>query len=72
MLFIRDADVSGIVSRALAAVAKHPNCMRHGTARSEERHDFVIHATGDKHREIHLAFLPFLIASRDRNSANAI
>ena len=28
------------------------------------RHDFVLHANGDTNREIHLAFLPFLIASK--------
>jgi hypothetical protein len=33
--------------------------------RSEERHDFVLHASGDPDREIHLAFLPFLIGSRN-------
>jgi hypothetical protein len=64
LLFIRDADVSAVTAKALGAIRNHPNYKRPGKISSEERHDFVIHADGDTNREIHLAFLPFLIAAR--------
>ena len=64
LLFIRDANVSAVVSKALAAIGSHPNHKRSGRISTEERHDFALHASGDTNREIHLAFLPFLIASR--------
>jgi hypothetical protein len=64
LLFVRDANVSAVVSKALAAISSHPNHKRSGKISTEERHDFVLHASGDTNREIHLAFLPFLIASR--------
>jgi hypothetical protein len=64
LLFIRDANVSAVISKALAAIRSHPNHKRPGKISSEERHDFVLHANGDPNREIHLAFLPFLIASK--------
>ncbi len=64
LLFIRDANVSAVVSKALVAIRSHPNHKRSGNISTEERHDFVLHASGDTNREIHLAFLPFLIASR--------
>ncbi len=64
LLFIRDANVSGVVGKALATISSHPNHKRPGKIHSEERHDFVLHANGDPSREVHLAFLPFLIGSR--------
>jgi hypothetical protein len=64
VLFIRDSDVSDAIHKALATISRHPNCLRLGKVNTEERHDFVLHANGDKNREIHLAFLPFLIASK--------
>jgi hypothetical protein len=64
ILFIRDANVTSVVDKALAAISSHPNHKRPGEIRTEERHDFVLHANGDPNREIHLAFLPFLIGTR--------
>jgi hypothetical protein len=64
LLFIRDANVSVVVGKALAAITAHPNHKRRGKITSEERHDFVLHANGDSNREIHLAFLPFLIGGK--------
>jgi hypothetical protein len=64
LLFIRDADVSAVTDKALEAIRKHPNYKRPGKIRSEERYDFVIHTDGDANRDIHLAFLPFLIGTR--------
>jgi hypothetical protein len=56
--------VTAVVDKALAAIRSHLNYKRPGEISTEERHDFVLHATGDPNREIHLAFLPFLIGSR--------
>ena len=64
VLFIRDTDVSDAIRKALAAIGRHPNYLRHGSVSTEERHDFVLHANDDKNREIRLAFLPFLIATK--------
>ena len=64
LLFIRDANVSAVVTNALTTISGHPNHKRPGKISTEERHDFVLHANGDTNREIHLAFLPFLIASK--------
>jgi hypothetical protein len=64
LLFVRDADVSIVTDKALEAIRNHRNYKRPGKIDSEERHDFVIHADGDINREIHLAFLPFLIGTR--------
>lgn len=61
LLFIRDANVSAIVEKALTTITSHPSHKRPGKITTEERHDFVLHARGDTSREIHLAFLPFLI-----------
>jgi hypothetical protein len=64
LLLIRDATVSAVVDKALTAIGGHPNHKRPGKVSTEERHDFVLHAKGDTNREIHLAFLPFLIAGK--------
>jgi hypothetical protein len=65
LLLIRDASVSAAVDKALGAISSHPNYKRPGKISTEERHDFVLHANGDTNREIHLAFLPFLIAPKN-------
>jgi hypothetical protein len=64
LLFIRDSNVTAVVDKALTAICGHPNHKRPGEISTEERHDFVLHANGDANREVHLAFLPFLIGSR--------
>jgi hypothetical protein len=64
LLFIRDADVTAVMAKAVIQVEQHSNYKRRGTTSTEERHDFVLHAPGDPAREIHLALLPFLIARK--------
>jgi len=71
LLFIREANVSAVIDKALAAISSHPNHKRRGEISTEERHDFVLHANGDPNREIHLAFLPFLIGSRSAEPPQA-
>jgi len=70
LLFVRDANVSAVVGKALTAISGHPNHKRPGKVRTEERHDFVLHANGDTNREIRLAFLPFLITSKAPQRTN--
>lgn len=65
LLFIRDADVTHVTAKAVERVEQHPNYKRRGRTSSEERYDFVLHASGDPAREIHLALLPFLIAGKN-------
>lgn len=72
LLFIRDANVSDVVSKALAAIDSHPNHKRPGKISTEERYDFVLHANGDTSRDIHVAFLPFLIGSRSAQRTTAV
>jgi hypothetical protein len=64
LLLIRDANVSDVVGKALAAVSSHASHKRPGNITTEERHDFVLHANGDTNREIRLALLPFLIGGK--------
>jgi hypothetical protein len=73
LLFIRvirgEEDVSAKVGEALATIRSYPNYMRPGKISTDERHDFVLHANGDTNREIQLAFLPFLVAKKVKESA---
>jgi hypothetical protein len=64
LLLIRDRDVSAVVGQAFQEIRRHPNYKRTGSITSDERYDLVIHANGDKNREIRLACLPFLIAAK--------
>ncbi|MEU7927639.1 hypothetical protein [Micromonospora sp. NPDC049107] len=61
LLFIRDRDVTSVIGKAVAAFEAHPNFKRRGSTASDERYDFVVHANGDPAREMHIAFLPFLV-----------
>lgn len=61
LVFIRNKDVSAAIRSAVETIEAHPNCKRRGRHGSEERVDFVMHARGDRNREIHLAFLPFAL-----------
>ncbi len=61
LLFIRDRDVTNVVSKAVAEFEAHPNFKRLGTTSTSERYDFVVHANGDTAREMRIAFLPFLV-----------
>ncbi len=69
LLFIRDPNVSDIMGKALASIGSHPNHLRRPVKiGAGERYDFVLHAKGDKNREIRLAFLPFPMAARPQRS----
>jgi hypothetical protein len=65
LLFIRNKDVTAVVKKAVEKVEAHPNYKRRGPANSDERIDFVMHATGDPVREINLALLPFALRVTD-------
>lgn len=72
LLFIRNADVTTAIDKAVNKIEEHPNLKRRGPSQTEERHDFVMHPHGDPSREIHLALLPFALRSRiDREYTNA-
>ena len=62
LLFIRNLDVTAVISKAVKAIQEHPN---HGATRRandpSDRHDFVLHANGDPDKKLHLAFLPFAL-----------
>lgn len=64
LLFIRNADVTATIDKAVKKIEEHPNFKRCGRERDEERYDFVMHPTGDSTREIHLALLPFAFRTR--------
>jgi hypothetical protein len=61
LLFIRNRDVTAVIAKAVEAIEKHASYKRRGAADSDEQVDFVMHATGDPQREIHLALLPFAL-----------
>ncbi|GAA0947201.1 hypothetical protein GCM10009554_43850 [Kribbella koreensis] len=68
VLFIRHGEPSVVIEKAIAVIKKHPNFKAVRTAEGGERYDFVMHATGDSHREIRLAFLPFALQDRPMSS----
>ncbi|NUK03236.1 hypothetical protein [Streptomyces lunaelactis] len=59
LLFIRSGAPGDVISKAVAKFREHPNYKHDGKYATDERHDFVFHATSDSSREIKLAFLPF-------------
>jgi len=62
VLFIRGGQPTQIISKAIKEIEDHPNHKRTVTTSEDgERHDFVLHASGDPNREIRLAFLPFAL-----------
>jgi hypothetical protein len=65
LLFIRNKDVTAVIKKAVEKVEAHSNYKRRGPARSDERIDFLVHATGDPAREINLALLPFALRVTD-------
>jgi hypothetical protein len=72
LMFIRDDDATTATRDALKQIKAHPNYKRPGKIANNERYDVVVHANGDPHREIHLAFLPFLIARRKRPATRGV
>lgn len=61
LIFIRNKDVSAAIRSAVETIEAHPNCKRRGRHDREERTDFILHARGDRNREIHLALMPFAL-----------
>jgi hypothetical protein len=61
LFFIRNKDVTAVIGKATAEIERHANYKRRGTHDSDERVDFVLHASGDPAREIRLALLPFAL-----------
>ena len=62
LLFIRNRDVTAIISKAVKAIQEHPNHIATLPATDPgDRHDFVLHASGDPDEKLHLAFLPFAL-----------
>ncbi|QCX73706.1 hypothetical protein C9F11_47165 (plasmid) [Streptomyces sp. YIM 121038] len=62
LLFIRRGDATSTIRKAIQKIEEHPNHKRTLDARpSDGRYDFVIRANDDAEREIHLAFLPFIL-----------
>jgi hypothetical protein len=61
ILFIRSGNPTAVIGKAVERLEKHSNYKRRGPCKTEDRHDFVLHAERDPDREIHLALLPFVI-----------
>ncbi|WP_239340910.1 hypothetical protein [Frankia sp. CiP3] len=61
LLFIRRVDVTAAIGKAVIEVEKYPTFKRCGAQHTDERLDFVLHAKGDRNREIRLAVLPFAL-----------
>ncbi|EWM15286.1 LOW QUALITY PROTEIN: hypothetical protein KUTG_05590, partial [Kutzneria sp. 744] len=66
LLFVRDSDVTTVTAKAVQKIKEHPNYKRDGALQTEERVDFVLHASGDEAREIRLALLPVLVGGTKR------
>ena len=63
LLFIRSGHASEVIKKSIAEIEANPNYKRRGRYDSDERVDFVLHASGDRAREIQLAFLPFALGA---------
>ncbi|GAA0719394.1 hypothetical protein Drose_05720 [Dactylosporangium roseum] len=61
LLFIRSANVTDAIRKAVAKIKAHPNYKRPAPPPAEGEHAFVMHAKDDPEREIHLALLPFAL-----------
>lgn len=63
LLFVRNKDVSAVIRKAIARIQEHPNHKRSNIDDKEdaEQYEFTMCATGDREREIHLAFIPFAL-----------
>ena len=62
LLFIRNLDVTAVISKAVKAIQEHPNHVATRPASDPgDRHNFVLHANGDPDKKLHLAFLPFAL-----------
>lgn len=62
LLFIRNADVTSVVEKAVSVIADHPcHVQTHQAADSTARQDFTLHAKGDPRRKLKLALLPFAL-----------
>lgn len=59
LLFIRNKDITAVITKATQKIEAHPNYKRRGPSRTDDQLDFVMHAQDDVEREIHLALLPF-------------
>jgi hypothetical protein len=63
LLFIRSGHVTEVIKKSVAEIEANPNFKRRGRHDSDERVDFVLHASEDPAREIQLAFLPFALGA---------
>jgi hypothetical protein len=62
LLFIRNRDVTAVIGKAVQVVQEHPNHIAtHPASNPSDRHDFLLHASGDPDKKLHLAFLPFAL-----------
>jgi hypothetical protein len=62
LLFIRNLDVTAVISKAVTAIQENPNHIETRPAPDPgDRHEFVLHANGDPDKKLHLAFLPFAL-----------
>jgi hypothetical protein len=62
LLFIRNLNVTAVISKAVKAIQDHPNHVATRPASDPaDRHGFVLHANGDPEKKLHLAFLPFAL-----------
>jgi hypothetical protein len=63
LLFIRTANATDSIRKAVAKIEGHPNYKRPGPPPADGEHAFVMRAQDDPEREIHLALIPFAFRS---------
>ena len=62
VLFIRNANVTAVIGKAVAAIEAHPCFVRTlPPADGSARRDFILHAEGDDNQLLRLAFMPFAL-----------
>jgi hypothetical protein len=60
IVFIEVKDASKTIETARRTIVGHPRCLRELTGAPPDRFDYAM-SSGDEGREIHLAFLPFVV-----------
>lgn len=62
LLFIRQREVTAVIKKATATIEEHPSYVSTLPVTDPDgRHDFMLHADGDRARQLRLAFLPFAL-----------
>jgi hypothetical protein len=61
LLFVRQGNVSTVISTSLETIRAHRNFTAEAPATENSRYNFVMHANDDPQQQIAVAFIPFAL-----------